>query len=295
MSDTDDVRLSSLRYKKFICQIACLKRMPIFFYALGLGPLETKEGRRLARDILNMSSFVQVRDGLSYDLCHEIGVTTRTERAFDPAVLIPDLLGFHIDSSQRRTSPRFRIGIAPSASSGSVSNTTLEQTIKVSSFVSGIKRVASHTDIEVVAIQMCANSRNNDIGICNDILKALRGVCQTSLIRYQANPGQMMADIATLDCVFAERLHAGIFAYTVGIPFAMIPYHGKCRAFAEDIGLPDCCILDPMLTSDEVELFLLALLKNEQGWRPSLSLDDAKSQVQRGDESLVEKIREFMM
>lgn len=295
MSDTDGVRLSSLRYKKLICRIARLLGRPIFFYALGLGPLVTKEGRSLAREILNMANFVQVRDRVSYDLCHEIGVTAQVERAFDPAVLIPDLLGCQIDIPPEKTSSLFRIGIAPSASSGSVPNTNLEQSVKISHFVNGIKRISSHTNIEVVAIQMCANTRNNDIDICNQILDSLRGICQTSLIRYNPDPSKMMAEIAMLDCVLAERLHAGIFSYTVGIPFAVIPYHGKCHAFAQDIGLPKCCILDPMFTSDEVESLLLALLKNEKRWQPALPIDDAKTQAQRGDESLVDKIREAML
>lgn len=293
MSDINEESLYGLRYQRLICRLARLKGMPIFYYALGLGPLRTTEGQEIAKEILNSATLVLVRDTSSFELCRDIGVNAPVIRSFDPAINIPSLLNVEYSLRTKAPTQYFRLGISLSKSQG-VADIPNEQDEKVARFVEAIKKVTLRSEVEIISIQMCANPHNNDLELCQKINNALKGICPTSTISYRSNPGEMMGDFSSLDGIIAERLHAGIFAYSLGIPFAMIAHHAKCIAFAKDVGLPDWCLLDPMLVTDEIAKFIDILLRDPNRCKPSLRLNDAKQIALLADKIIIEKIRDIV-
>jgi polysaccharide pyruvyl transferase WcaK-like protein len=277
-----------LRYMRFLVRIARLRRIPVVLAAMGIGPLRSSEGRRIARDILNDASFVQVRDSESVRICRDLDVAAPVSQGFDPAVLLREELGPDTPRRARPLRDRLRIGVALSSSPGTIVGNDGELAQKIQHLTSGIRRARQSVEFEVAAIQMCANARANDLSICRQLTAALQGVCDCCIMRYTPDPGQMLREFARLDAVIAERLHAGVYGFAAGIPTAVIPYHEKCRAFADDVGLPPSGVFERLVSAHETARFITHAAAGSQNLLPSRSVAEACAIARRGQQSVVE-------
>lgn len=80
----DTFRNQALLYTG-VARIARLAGVPVVYYAVGAGPIETALGRWLIRDSANRAAFVSVRDRESRDLLKAIGVHRPVAVVADPA------------------------------------------------------------------------------------------------------------------------------------------------------------------------------------------------------------------
>jgi polysaccharide pyruvyl transferase WcaK-like protein len=88
------------------------------------------------------------------------------------------------------------------------------------------------------------------------------------------------------------RLHAGVIAYAVGTPFMMLSYHTKCRAFAQEVGIPQDCLVDASdSVAETVATCLVEYLRGVRPWTAATDLTTAKSLARRGITLLGEAIR----
>ena len=286
--DSDEAQMRALRYTRFLCRIARLRRIPIVFASIGVGPFKTREGTRVARAVLNMADLVQVRDSASYRLCRDLKIRAQVEKGFDPAVLLLDIL--EVSKPPRTQDAPFTIGVSLSASAES----STKQERKIESLAQAVRRVAARIPLRVAVIQMCAHPIHDDMEGCRRLTRALEGICETFPISYCPNPAEMMNAIAGLDAIIAERLHAAVYAYSVGVPFAIVSHHGKCLAFAEDVGLPNGCILDTDISPDRAEQFLECVVTQRAEYMPSLPVEEAKDLARKARQSLVDQIRRIV-
>jgi polysaccharide pyruvyl transferase WcaK-like protein len=293
MSDVNPRGLANFRFQRTLCRIANLRRIPIIFSALGLGPLYSTAGRNLAREILNAATFVQVRDRQSLKLLHNLGVKTEIAGGFDPAVLLPEVMTIPVRHRDSRGEIA-TIGIALCQLSGTeqVSQESIHN--KLDHLAEAIRRTAARREIKVVAIQMCANARTNDLFLCTQLLERLDGVCPRELIRYCPDPSEMMGRLSVCNVVLAERLHAAIYAYTLDIPLGIIPYHEKCRAFAEDIGLSSECVFSAVPTVNEVESFLEHALSGSPLARGTFCIRNAQAMARVGQAAVVKALTDAL-
>jgi polysaccharide pyruvyl transferase WcaK-like protein len=294
MSDANKMRQSGLRLIQQICRAANWRGVRIVFAALGLGPLVTEKGAGIARAVLNMADLVEVRDRTSYELCRTLRVSSPVVQGFDPAVLIPKYYDVRLAQrdSVRRSVPT--IGISLSKSSGTVAYGESQQRAKIDRMVSAIKRFSESRPLRIAAIEMCASEKHSDATLCRELMTRLEGVCEVALIPYRADPVEMMCAFKSLDGIIAERLHTSIYAYTLGVPFAIIPYHSKCTAFAKDIGLPEACLLTPDLCVEEVEKVLGLLLNGGTAWMPALPVEEAQQLANSGRHAVIDKLKALL-
>ena len=57
----------------------------------------------------------------------------------------------------------------------------------------------------------------------------------TEIIEYE-NPVESLKVISACDMFFSVRLHGGISAYLLNVPFLLVEYHAKCKDFLDYIG-----------------------------------------------------------
>jgi polysaccharide pyruvyl transferase WcaK-like protein len=68
--------------------------VPVYWYAIGVGPLLTAAGRDLTRDVLSRAAAITVRDPLSLYELHAAGLRVPApELTADPAVRLPPVAG----------------------------------------------------------------------------------------------------------------------------------------------------------------------------------------------------------
>ena len=292
MADVNPARMKGLRQKYHICRLAKLKGIPIVFSALGLGPLVSEEGAKIAKRTLDLADVVEVRDGASYELCKKIGVSSEVIQAFDPSVLMPEQ--FSIDLPQLAKSGPTSVGISLAKSSGTVDNSDASQEAKISNLVSAIKKVAAVKPLRVAPIEMCGDKIDGERQLCQRLMDELKDVCEVELIPYDPDPAKMLQRLSALDLIIAERLHAALYAYTLGINFAVVPYHSKCTALADDVKLPDVCRLAPEMPQEQIVRLLECCMAASEQCKPTLSLEKARKLSQTGQNAVVQKLQTLL-
>jgi polysaccharide pyruvyl transferase WcaK-like protein len=291
MADVNEARRRGLACKYYICRAAKLRGIPIVFSALGLGPLETQEGIAKARMMLEMADLVEVRDSTSYELCKKMNISSPVIHGFDPAVLIPELFAHRLRPKGRRRDDVLTVGISLSGSPGTVANREVKQGSKIQNLVDAIKNVASLHPLRIAGVEICGDDMHGDKYLIENLLNKLEHVCEVEFISYCPDPAEMMGRLSLLDGMIAERLHAAIYAYTLGVPFAIVPYHRKCLAFAKDIGLPEMLVLDPNILADQVEQALRSQIADRLACSPRLPVERACRMARSGQNAIGEKIR----
>ncbi|MEF8729723.1 MAG: polysaccharide pyruvyl transferase family protein [Accumulibacter sp.] len=270
--------LGALYAKYLMCLAARIKGIPIIFSALGVGPLKTKRGMSLARKILNLADIVEARDANSVALCQELGVKTNIIRSFDPTVLFPIRYGQELNSESRKPEELPTIGIALSNALSSITldKTSSERLLRLKSVIEALKDVATRQRFRVAVIQMCDDDKYGDSSLCKIISDSLSGACEVVQMPYLKNPIEMMFQFSKLKGVIAERLHAAIYAYTLGVRFAIMPSHVKTESFARDVGLDEKFIISTFSTRAEIMSAIKMLIEGDKACIPSLSVIQAQ-------------------
>ncbi|HEX40839.1 MAG TPA: hypothetical protein ENN81_02105 [Phycisphaerales bacterium] len=296
MADANEARLRGLREKYYVCRAAWIIGVPIVFAALGAGPLVTPRGRTLARKILNMADVVEVRDATSYELCRHLEVSTPVIRGFDPAVLMAGRLS--MASSARRPDQAgegaLSIGVALSMSPGTVDNSPSFRQKKLANLVGAIRKISGRRRLNLFLIEMCGDDVYGEKALCRSLRHELKGACEITWIPYSPEPVEMLRRISRLDAIIAERLHAAIYAFALGIPFAIVPYHAKCTAFADEVGLPEVCRLDADLSGEGLERLLELCVESPEACRAALPAHRACEMALAGRNAVVERLKTLL-
>lgn len=188
---------------------------PTMVYAQGVGPLRSQAARKVARAAFQGAQLVTVRDPESAKLLREIGVTRAVEITADPV---------------------WDLGNAE------VGNRKSEEWIAALRTWPGQDEKALPR--LVAAIQEEAKAQGKTLRfLC--MQSGVDDVLMRSLVRQDEildtrdwHPRDIITRLAKAERVLAMRLHALIFAASVGVPVVAFDYDPKVRALANIIGAP---------------------------------------------------------
>jgi len=203
-----------------------LDRSPRGFHrALGvsLGPFRDATASERLAQLLPRFGFVGVRDEESLALAQHLAPQAPVRLTFDLAVLLPTLYRLPIAPD------RGRIGIALCRSA--VEPDDLEA-------FGGVLREAlsRRPDLRISLISMNAHPRKGDTTMHRQLARLVGQPDRVALHEYDGSPLRMMAHVASLRGMIAMRLHAAVFAYSLGIPAMLVPYQPKSLGWARMVG-----------------------------------------------------------
>ncbi|MEO8692718.1 MAG: polysaccharide pyruvyl transferase family protein [Acidimicrobiales bacterium] len=263
------------------CDEALLQRTgSISCHALSVsvGPFRNCADEWSIREFLKRFRSISLRDAASFERAKAMSLDVPLSRSFDLAVLAPD----HMQTVARRSQrARPRLGVAlrlfESFEGGSIE---MEQR-RILGTIGLLKAVAKLVDYEPVLLAFNCHPSKGDVGLANMIADEMQAVTPCTVEPYERDVSSMLSAVASCDAVLAMRLHAGVFAYATGVPFAIIDYHPKCADFAESVGLTPELVFagDGSDLVDQAER-IASLLSN--GGPPLLSLDTARYMALEG-------------
>lgn len=190
---------------------------PTMVYAQGIGPLNTPTARKVARNAFQGAKVVTVRDPESAKLLREIGVTRAVEITADP---VWDLASTGNNMLKGQTGEWIAaLRSWPGQDSNAIP--------RLMGFLRAAAKEKGKT-LRFLAMQD---------GV-DDVL--LRGMAQPDEILDTRNthPRDIIARLQGAELVLAMRLHALIFAASVGIPVVGFDYDPKVKALAQIIEAP---------------------------------------------------------
>ena len=255
---------------------ARMMRKPILMSNIGVGPLPSASGRRLARRILRQVDLVSTRDPASHRLAREL---TDDD---DKVVRVPD-------AAFANKPAEFGLPVVPTSPGrplriGLNLNSDVRDEAAWARFLHDLRReildLAAYRPLEIVTVPMqCRFKEDHDLLVLEDFLSTLSGV----RIEYHAprDATEVAELIASCDVVASERLHAIVIASIIGRPVIPLPYDVKVVQLAEELGLSDRSF--PVDEPIEPGAFVTAvgeLLDDRlEGSRLALRADDLRSTV----------------
>jgi polysaccharide pyruvyl transferase CsaB len=210
-------------------------QVPVFTYALGVGPLTEAIDCAMTRETLQRCVEVTVRDEESRLALEDAGVDCHVTVTADPALLLqPE--EFNGDALQREWVPdgggRRLVGMSvrePGRAAHQLDADAYHQLLAhVGDFL--VHRLDAH----VLFVPM----ERQDIGHAHAVLSYMSAVDQCRVLHGTYRPSQILGLMRHIDLAVGMRLHFLIFAAMSGVPLLPLPYAGKVFDFAQQIGAP---------------------------------------------------------
>ena len=215
-------------------------RNKIYLAGVGIGPISTAWGRTMTRLICCLASHITVRDKISYEILEMLGLANKAELCFDLAAILAPLRrkGIKRDVNTKilgiSVTPVFELYYG-----------NKEKDVLI------INEIAKHLNqwlntmpqLQVYLFIFKDKPRNDDVRVTKLLKEQLQPSERVRIIPYNSDPIKTLDRIAQCSAFIGMKYHSCLFAYLSNIPLLVIDYHPKCRALAEEIGLPEQAII----------------------------------------------------
>ena len=301
-------KLRPVPYFLSIVLMARALRLPVMWYAQGLGPLNTRAARRLVGLAGSASQVVTWRDADSARLAAEVGVRPPVQ------LIVPDPAYALEPASPEVTAAALRAaGLPPGLPYIAVCpRPWLDRTGFLQSLVTAVACVAAERDLAVLLVPFHGYL---DASLCAD-LAASSGLSGRAFVIHGTDPGETadpggiagpasaanaalapgapeMPDPALVagllrdaECAVTMRLHSGILAALAGTPAVSIDYDPKVASFADQTGQAHWAVsvdeLESPAGAAALEVALRATLDDLPGRRAALRRRVASLRTEAG-------------
>jgi polysaccharide pyruvyl transferase CsaB len=243
----------------------------VVLLGVGVGPLETKDGRKAARRLLENASLVTVRDAESAELVRElvpgggVEVTVTGDLAFLARPERP-LRG----SKEGKT-----LGVSLLPLKASVGG-PLEEDLEMAAAVAKALRtlLEAHPSLRLSLIELFAGEAPGDASV----LRVLERTLPSDRVEYHVYEGDVNAAIDRVGACHAflgMRFHSCLLAHVLRVPCLMIAYHPKSVSLSRALALDPAAVMTPaeLNDSDELGARLSRLLTERERFMPGRSVD----------------------
>jgi len=224
----DSTGFQTIVYYLSIVRMARYLRKPVMFYAQGVGPVRTTQGRALTRKVASKVQLITVRDDESKALFEEMGVQgPPIIVTADPVLALEPASAARVDAILADEAvPLDQRVVGLSVRPWPDSPQAREGFVAV-----GKDLVARGCRVLVMPFQ-----ESQDREICDDIGQAIGEGAR--VLRREYPPTELMGIIGRLHAVVGMRLHALIFGAAQGVPVAGVAYDPKVAHFLRRMEAP---------------------------------------------------------
>jgi len=217
-------------------QLAREKRVPVFVYAIGAGPLTHAAAQAAVREHLADVAMVTVREKSAHRVLEESGLhRDDVVVTADPALLLkPEPLPRGVLRQEGLEGHRRLIGM--SVREPGVAAPDLDEKVYHALIANAADFMVDRYDANVVFVPMERSvlDTQHSHAVIAKMLRAQRA----TVLKGEYSPGQILSFMGKLDFALGMRLHFLIFAAIQGTPFVALPYAGKVSGFLEALGVP---------------------------------------------------------
>ena len=208
--------------------------VPVFVYAVSVGPLSNPEARNAVREALNRAAVVTVRDRGSQRLLEEVGVTAPVQVTADPALLVG--VDPAVDESlaaEGLTPGRRLIGISvrePGEAAPHLDVAHYHQLL-----ANAADFMVDRYDATLVFVPM--EPRVLDQQHSHAVIAGMANAPRALVLKRDYSVCQVLSMMGHFEFALGMRLHFLIFAALQGVPFLALPYSGKVTGFIREFGM----------------------------------------------------------
>jgi polysaccharide pyruvyl transferase WcaK-like protein len=202
---------------------------------ISVGPFYSDKDRDYAKKFINRLSYLCVRDEASVQECSSLDVRIDVNLYNDLAACAPL-------PSMNEVSKKGRIlGVSVCRFESIVGGDTEKEDLRNRVIFEGVSEFSIKHNFEVRILILNGNPLVGDVEISKELhgYLASKGIAVT--ISNYVNPMESLNEISECRVFFSVRLHGAISAYLLGVPFALVEYHKKCKDFLDYIGVDQEC------------------------------------------------------
>lgn len=201
-----------------------------------IGPFGTEEDYRFTEEFLSKFKFIAVRDYKSQKYALDMGIENKTSFCFDPAILINKLLPSTNEIKEKKNN-KLRIGVSLCHYERYVGGEISKEEQREKAVLDFLLKMTEnpHEIEELVFFVFNGDSKIGDQEITDEFNKHLSNRVKTRVVKYSSDTKGMVKHLSECDYIFGMRLHSGILAYSLNIPFTLVEYHPKCTDFLNAI------------------------------------------------------------
>ncbi|TWT07011.1 polysaccharide pyruvyl transferase CsaB [Planococcus sp. CPCC 101016] len=240
----DETGRKSIPYYAGVMKIAQQLKKPVFVYAQGMGPINSKVNQMIVKHVLNAVTLLTVRDQQSKQLLEKIGVRSQIDLVPDPVMGL-DASDFHSSWLQQQNFQNKVISVSVRDWANDV--------YAFHEIAAGLDQLVNK-GYEIVFVPMHGKHDFKTSQQVEEMMKTKAYVAP-----HDSTIQEKMAIIKESDVLFGMRLHALIFAAVGYTPFVALSYDPKIDSFAEIVGQP---VLGHVETKDWDQADLVKAIEN---------------------------------
>jgi polysaccharide pyruvyl transferase CsaB len=206
--------------------------IPTMAYAIGAGPLRSRDDRLVVREALNGMGAVTVRDTETKRLLAEVGVRLPIEVTADPALLLTPLpFTEEMLRSEGVAMGQRLVGMSVREPGGAAPN--LEQSPYHLTLANAADFVVDRFEAHVVFVPM----ERADVGHAHRVMAEMAEPDRATVLHGRYGPRQLLGLMDHLELAVGMRLHFLILAAIAHVPLLALPYASKVVGLFEALEL----------------------------------------------------------
>lgn len=235
--------VQTLRRHQRIARLAKWIKRSIVLVGIGIGPLETPEGREAARKLLGAADFVTVRDKGSADLAHELMPECNLTVTADLSFLFPKYAP--APPKGLRDGKTRTLGISLLPFSGALDKDPQIDRRVVAVIAEALNHIMKeHPEWQVRLFEIfCGSESYGDKTVLQPLRDQLLFKQRVSFRAYDGDFFSLHKDLLQCSAFYGMRLHSCVLSWLGGVPCLMTDYHMKSSAIAKSMGIRNEAIL----------------------------------------------------
>lgn len=242
---------SSLSMRRLQLLLSNLKLCDLYAIGVSVGPFYSKKDELFAGEFISSLRFLAVRDGRSRIECQKLKLSVIPHVHNDLAGSLPVEKILNEDSCMPSDKPVLGISICPYESV--VGKDTKVENSRNKAIFEGVADFGKRYGYKIRIMVLNGNEAIGDHALSKDLFKHVKNAgVEAELLDYQGAVSTLCS-IKKCNIFFSVRLHGGIAAYLLDVPFVLFEYHKKCSDFLDHIGVrSNTRILSGSMTSTSV-------------------------------------------
>jgi polysaccharide pyruvyl transferase WcaK-like protein len=245
-------------------------------YNVGVGPVDTKLGRRMLRDLAELMDFITVRDRESEEVLKDLGVQNpRILLGADPALNVKPASDARVDKVLEGLGFRGAEQILALNINRYLNiwarprQEPLEKEVFLSTYATAINRVASETDASLLLV----STQHHDVSLTRELMGRLSRARRKALLsNVEFSHSDIAGVLSRAQLLFGMRLHCLILCSTSMTPCVGLAYQPKIKSFMEDLGIAEGCLEFDRFSEEEIYVHVM------NGWEKRAAL---RSQLEK--------------
>lgn len=276
-----------IAYYNAIAILAVMFNKPFIIHSVGVGPLQTEEGKRLTRQTFELAEIASVRDDESRKLLSSIGVPVSQIR------ITPDP-GLYLAANRDFTFEIFRkVGVV--LGEQAILGVSLREWGDgkwQGEVVAALDKFLESQNARVVFIpfQKEANVLEDDIVVAEGIIARMKHRDRAHLLPKVYSPEITKGILSSCKAVVGMRLHSLIFAAGTGVPVVALAYDPKVTNFMNTLGLAAHNLLLNNVSAEAIFRVLIQAWSKPEAAQKILSsyVKPAKTNFQKLNQSILQ-------